>query len=93
MMRWFCSFLPFLEAVVPDGKLGGPDNVVVGEHDTLGVASSTTGVDQGGALVDGDAPQSGLQRSLVQIFSAVENVLRRKSLFISLYCWLTKIGF
>ena len=52
------KYLPLLQVVVPDGHLGCPDNVVVGEHDTLGVASSTTGVDQGGALVDGDAPQS-----------------------------------
>ena len=54
-------FLPFLEAVVPDGHLGGPDNVVVGEHHALGVASGSTGIDKSGALVDGDAPQPGVE--------------------------------
>ena len=53
--------LPFLETVVPDGHLGRPDDVVVGEHHTLGVASGAAGVDQGGALVDGDAPQPGVE--------------------------------
>ena len=56
----FFSFLPFLKAVVPDGQLGGPDNVVVGEHHALGVAGGSTGVDQSGTLVDGDPPQPGL---------------------------------
>ena len=71
----FLSFLPFLKAVVPDGQLGGPDNVVVGEHHALGVASGSAGVDQGGALVDGDASQPGLERRVVQTVSSVHNVL------------------
>ena len=75
MMRWFCSFLPFLEAVVPDGKLGGPDNVVVGEHHALGVASGAAGVDQGGALVDGDASQPGLEGSVLQAVTSADHVL------------------
>ena len=53
----FCFVLPFLEAVVLDGNFSSPENAVVGEHHTLGVASGSAGVDQGGALVDGDAPQ------------------------------------
>ena len=69
-------FLPFLEAVVPDGHLGRPDNVVVGEHHTLGVVSGTAGVDQRGALVDGDTAQSGFQTGIIQAVSSVEKILR-----------------
>ena len=53
--------LPLREVVVPEGNLAGPDDVVVGEHHTLGVASGARGVDQGGALVDGDTTQPRLQ--------------------------------
>ena len=48
---------------------------------TLGVAGGSTGVDQSGTLVDGDPPQPGLKRSLVQAVSSVENVL--KALFFT----------
>ena len=77
MLGLVLPFLPFLEAVVPDGHLGRPDNVVVGEHHALGVASGATGVDQGGTLVDGDAPEPGLKCSVIQTVSSVENVLRK----------------
>ena len=83
MLGLVLPFLPFLEAVVPDGHLGSPNNVVVGEHHALGVASGAAGVDQGGALVDGDAPQPGFECSVVQTVSSVENVLR-KSLLLHL---------
>ena len=44
---------------------------------TLGVASGAAGVDQGGALVDGDPSQSGVQCGLTQTVSSAQNVLRK----------------
>ena len=52
------SVVPLLHAEVPGGQLGGPGDVVVGEHHALGVACGSTGVDKGAALVDGNASKS-----------------------------------
>ena len=70
------SEISLLQTVVPDGHLGGPDDVVMGEHHPLGVPRGAGGVDQRGALVDGDTAQSGFQTGIIQAVSSVEKILR-----------------
>ena len=80
--------LAVLELGEPEVLQGGEDDVVVGEHHALGVASGATGVDQGGTLVDGDAPQPGLEGSVLQAVTSAENVLGKSLLFLSGKGWL-----
>ena len=72
---FFLFVLPFLKVVGLYGNFSSPQNAVVGEHHALGVASGAAGVDQGRALVDGDAPQPGLEGSVLQAVTSAEHVL------------------
>ena len=53
---------------------GIPGHVVVTKHHPLGVASGARGEDQGAALVDGNAPQSGHQNLLLLILSPAQQI-------------------
>ena len=53
---------------------GIPGHVVVAEHHPLRVASGARGEDQGAALVDGNAPQSGHQNLLLLILSPAQQI-------------------